>query len=133
MCTRGKAGFSSPLEDATMYVEVNTDNHIAGSDDLSSQVTNEVQAALERFGDQIIRVIVQLNDTNSHKSGSRDKRCLMEARIAGHQPVAVSHEAASLDEAINAAAEKLERSLDHIFGKLGHKKGRMSHGGDQTI
>lgn len=116
-----------------MYVEVNTDNHIEGNDDLSRRVETEVEGALGRFGDQIIRVIVQLNDTNAQKSGDRDKRCLMEARIAGHQPVAVSHEADSLDEAINAAAEKLERSLDHIFGKLGHKKGRVSHGGEQMI
>jgi ribosome-associated translation inhibitor RaiA len=116
-----------------MQVEVNTDNHIEGSDALSRQVESEVEAALGRFGDQIIRVIVQLNDTNSHKSGDRDKRCLMEARIAGHQPVAVSHEAAALEDAIGAAAEKLERSLDHILGKLGQKKGRTSYGGDQTI
>src|SRR5437763_5841760 len=116
-----------------MYVEVKTDNHIDGSDALSDRVTAEVEAALDRFGDQVIRVIVQLNDTNSHKSGDRDKRCLMEARIAGHQPVAVSHEAPSLEAAIAAAAEKLERSLDHILGKLGQKKGRISHGGDQTI
>src|SRR3954469_4564291 len=116
-----------------MYVEVNTDNHIEGSDALSSHVTAEVEGTLGRFGEQIIRVIVQLNDTNSHKSGNGDKRCLMEARIAGHQPVAVSHEADSLDEAIAAAAENLERSLDHILGKLGHKKGRTSIGGDQTI
>jgi ribosome-associated translation inhibitor RaiA len=116
-----------------MHVEVNTDNHISGSEALSRQVESEVEGALGRFGDQIIRVIVQLNDTNGHKSGDHDKRCLMEARLAGHQPVAVSHEAASLDDAISGTAEKLERSLDHLLGKLGQKKGRISHGGDQTI
>src|SRR4051812_17161923 len=116
-----------------MQVEVNTDNHIDGTDELSRLVEAEVEGSLGRFGEQIIRVIVQLNDTNSHKSGNGDKRCLMEARIAGHQPVAASHEADTLDEAIAAAAEKLERSLDHILGKLGDKKGRISHGGDQTI
>src|SRR5215213_9758260 len=116
-----------------MHVEVHTDNHIEGGEELSRQVESEVEGTLGRFGEQIIRVIVQLNDVNGHKSGDRDKRCLMEARIAGHQPVAVSHEAGSLDEAIDAAADKLERSLDHIFGKLDHKKGRVSHGGDQTI
>ena len=116
-----------------MLVEINTDNHVTFSDDLSRQVEAEVAGALDRFGDQITRVIVQLNDTNAHKAGDHDKRCLMEARIAGHQPVAVSHEAATLEGAISAAAEKLERSLDHILGKLGHKKGRTSFGGDQTL
>ena len=93
-----------------MHVEVNTDNHIDGTDELSRLVEAEVEGTLGRFGDQIIRVIVQLNDTNSHKSGDRDKRCLMEARIAGHQPVAVSHEAATLEDAIGATAEKLEEA-----------------------
>jgi ribosome-associated translation inhibitor RaiA len=116
-----------------MHVEINTDNHIEANDDLFRQVEAEVDGAVSRFGDQIIRVIVQLNDTNAHKAGDHDKRCLMEARIAGHQPVAVSHEAATLEGAISATAEKLERSLDHILGKLGHKKGRTSYGGDQTI
>jgi len=116
-----------------MQVEVHTDNHIVGDDELSRRVEDEVESVLGRFGEQIIRVIVQLNDTNSHKSGDRDKRCLMEARIAGHQPIAVSHEADTLDEAIAAAAEKLERALDHTLGKLGNKKGRTSFGGDQTI
>jgi hypothetical protein len=116
-----------------MHVEVNTDNHITGSDQLSRQVESEVEASVGRFGDQIIRVIVQLQDNNGHKSGERDKRCVMEARIAGHQPVAVSHEASTLDDAIAATAEKLERSLDHILGRLDHKKGRISYGGDQTI
>jgi ribosome-associated translation inhibitor RaiA len=116
-----------------MHVEVHTDNHIQGGEELARRVESEVEGALGRFGDQIVRVIVQLNDTNADKSGDRDKRCLMEARIAGHPPVAVSHEAGSLDAAIDAAAEKLERSLDHLFDKLGHKKGRTSFGGDQTI
>ena len=116
-----------------MQVEVHTDNHIEGSDALSRRVESEVEAALGRFGDQLIRVIVQLNDTNSHKGGDRDKRCLMEARIAGHQPVAVSHAADSLDEAIGAAAEKLERSLDHVLGRLGQKKGRTPYGGDPSL
>src|SRR4051794_26777710 len=116
-----------------MHVEVNTDNHIEGTDELSRLVEAEVEGALGRFGEQIIRVIVQLNDTNAHKSGDRDKRCLMEARIAGHQPVAVSHEAGTLEGAVAAAAEKLERALDHVVGKLGQKKGRTSFGGDQTI
>ena len=116
-----------------MLVEINTDNHIDGGDELSRLVETEVAAALGRFGDQIIRVIVQLSDTNAQKSGDRDKRCLMEARLAGRQPVVASHEAATLDAAIVAAAGKLERSLDHILEKLDHKKGRTSFGGDQTI
>jgi hypothetical protein len=134
MCEIRSAGrFVKPQGERNMHVEVHTDNHIAGSETLSRQVEAEVEGAVNRFGTQIIRVIVQLNDTNGPKAGDRDKRCLMEARIAGHQPVAVSHEAGVLDDAIAGAADKLERSLDHVLGKLDHKKGRTSFGGDQTI
>ena len=89
----------------------------------------EVEGTLGRFGDQIVRVIVQLNDVNGEKSGDRDKRCLMEARLAGHQPIAASHHAASLDDAISAAAEKLEREIDHILSRLHDPKGRPSFSG----
>jgi hypothetical protein len=70
---------------------------------------------------------------NGPRDVGDDKRCLMEARLAGHQPMAVSHQAATLDEAIEGAAEKLERSLDGKLGRLNDPKGRTSFGGDQTI
>ncbi len=71
--------------------------------------------------------------TNAHKGGINGKRCMMEARLSGHQPIAVSHEAATIDEAIDASADELERALDHLLDRLGHKKGLTSMGGDQTI
>ena len=116
-----------------MQVQVNTDNHIKGGEGLIERVTTEVEGTFGRFGEQITRVEVHLNDTNGPKGGDRDIRCLMEARLSGHQPIAASCEAAGLDEAISGAAYKLEKSLDHILGKLGNKKGRTSFGGDQTI
>jgi hypothetical protein len=45
-------------------------------------------------------------------------RCLLEARLAGLQPIAVSHEAATLQEAVAGAADKLKRSLDSSLGRL---------------
>jgi len=49
---------------------------------------------------------------------------MTEARVAaGHQPVAATHEAGTLATDINAADERLERSLDHVPGKLGHENG----------
>ena len=42
----------------------------------------------------------------------------MEARCEGHQPIAVTQEAESTDEAIDGAADKLKNSLDPIVGRL---------------
>jgi hypothetical protein len=57
-------------------------------------------------------VELHLSDENGKKSGVDDKRCLMEARLAGLAPIAVSHNAATLTQAIDGAAAKLKRALD---------------------
>lgn len=115
-----------------MFVNVHTDNHIRGTDGLTRRVEDEVIAALDRFGDQVVTVEVHLHDDNAQKHGI-DKRCVMEARLAGLQPIAATHAAETLDEAIEGAAEKLERAIDHTVEKLSNHKGRTSFGGDQTI
>ena len=40
----------------------------------------------------------------------------------------MSHDAASLRQAIDGATSKLERRLDHVVGKLSDRKGRPSFG-----
>ena len=95
-----------------MQIQVNTDDNVAGHEALVHRVETEVNHTLGRFSDHITRVEVHLSDEDSDKSGSNDKRCLMEARLTARQPVAVSHQAGSLDEAFSGAAEKLKRSLE---------------------
>ncbi|MCK6483308.1 MAG: HPF/RaiA family ribosome-associated protein [Phycisphaerae bacterium] len=113
-----------------MQVQFNTDNNIRGGEELKRYVESEVAATLDRFAQQITRVEVHLSDENSHKPGENDKRCLMEARLKGLQPHTVTHYAATLEQAIDGAAEKLERVLDRAIGKLIDSKGRTSASGD---
>jgi ribosome-associated translation inhibitor RaiA len=94
-------------------------------EDLTQRVQGVVEGRLERFAGRITRVEVHLDDLNGSKLGERDKRCLMEARIGGLKPIAVSHEAPTLTEAIHVAADKLERALDSALGKLEDTPGRM--------
>lgn len=101
-----------------MQVLVNSDHHITGDEWLTGRVESIVHASVERFGNRITRIEVHLNDVNGSKHGAKDKRCMMEARPAGVAPVAVSDEAPSLLEAIEGAAGKLERALEHTFGRL---------------
>jgi ribosome-associated translation inhibitor RaiA len=107
-----------------MQVLVNSNHHIVGGEDLTERVRGVVEGRLERFAGRITRVEVHLNDLNGSKLGERDKRCMMEARVGGMKPIAVSHEAPTLTEAIHVAADKLERALDHSFGKLQDTAGR---------
>ncbi len=101
-----------------MQIQLNTDSSLTGSEELAAQLEGDVRAALDRFSERITRVEVHLTDLNSGEKGGTDKRCLMEARVAGRQPTSVSHEAATVDLAIDGAADKLSHALDTIFGKL---------------
>ncbi|HZT01692.1 MAG TPA: HPF/RaiA family ribosome-associated protein [Steroidobacteraceae bacterium] len=107
-----------------MQVLVNSDHHIVGGEDLTERVQGVVEGRLERFEGRITRVEVHLNDLNSLKLGERDKRCMMEARVGGLKPIAVSHEAPTLTEAIHMAADKLERAVARTLGKLEDTEGR---------
>ena len=88
-----------------MIIQVNTDSNIEGNRELAQQIKTVVGNSLEHFGGQITRVEVHLSDENSDKKfGTEDKRCLLEARLAGLQPLTVSHQAATLEQAVGAAA-----------------------------
>jgi len=115
-------------EETHMQVQVNTDHNIEGSERFDDYVRSTVEASLGRFGEQITRVEVHLSDDNGEKSNGDDKRCLVEARPAGMQPVVVTHVAATLDDAIDGAVERMERLLDGTFSKLHNPKGRTPLG-----
>lgn len=109
-----------------MQIQVNTVHNVEGHASLIHWIETELGHSLDRFSDHITRVEVHLSDENSGKSGSNDKRCLMEARLPAHQPVAVSHHGASIDEAFRGAAEKLKRALESTLGRLKDHHGRDS-------
>jgi hypothetical protein len=104
-----------------MLIQVNTDHNITGEAALIAEVETAVEQTLGRFGDRITRVEVHLSDENSDKkSGAEDMRCLLEARLVGLQPISLSHRAATVMQAVEGAAEQMERSLDSTLGRLGH-------------
>jgi ribosome-associated translation inhibitor RaiA len=102
-----------------MQIQINTDRNIHGTDDLARRVEGMVAEALDRFSDQITRVEVHLSDVNSpQKSGDYDKRCMLEARLAGRQPMAVTHQAANVQQAVTGATDKMKRALETTLGRL---------------
>jgi ribosome-associated translation inhibitor RaiA len=105
-----------------MLIEVNTDNHIRGSAELSAKVEASVEAALSHFSDRVSRVEVHLADENSQKGGGSDVRCSMEARIDGHQPLAATNHADSVEDAVDGAAEKLTAAIESALGRLKDKR-----------
>ncbi len=105
-----------------MQIQVNADDNVHGREELAQRVEAEVNNTLGRFSDQITRIELHLSDLNAGKAGGNDKRCVMEARLAGRKPVAVSHEAGTLEEAFSEAARKLRRSLESTLGRLSDQK-----------
>jgi hypothetical protein len=101
-----------------LQIQVNTDNHITGREELTARVEATIASTLDRFSHQITRVEVHLSDENSHKGGPVDKRCLLEARVEHRPPTAVTHLAATVDEAVSGAADKMRSALDSALGKL---------------
>lgn len=102
-----------------MQIQVNTDRHIHGSEELSAQVRAAIASELSRFSERITRVEVHLSDENgATKGGGADMRCVMEARLNGLQPTAVTEKAESIDLAIVGAAEKLRRAIENTIGRL---------------
>ena len=101
-----------------MQIQINTDSSVKAPEKLVTYVTDVVQSALGRFSDRITRVEVHLRDENSHKSGQDDKRCMMEARLEGRQPIAVTNHSATLEQAADGAALKLRHSIERTLDRL---------------
>lgn len=116
-----------------MQIQLRTDNHIPARQDLAQHCESVLSSALARYGTRLTRVEVHFGDENSHKGGDDDIRCVLEARPAGHQPVAVRHNAPAVELALDGAVEKLERMLDSTFGRLDNHKPRGTHDGASNV
>lgn len=100
-----------------MQVQINHDNHVRLGADVEQRLADTVRDFLNRFGDRITRVEVHMSDANGGK-GADDKRCLLEARMANLQPIAVSQLAGSYQLAFDGALDKLEHAISHTIGRL---------------
>ncbi|MDF0732826.1 HPF/RaiA family ribosome-associated protein [Pseudomonas entomophila] len=110
-----------------MQIQVNSSNHIQGNSRLNEWVRSTLESTLERYEDDLTRIEVHLRDESGDKPGPHDKRCQMEARPKGHQPISVTHTATSLDQAVDGAASKLNNALEHFYGKLRSKRAVPQH------
>jgi hypothetical protein len=107
-----------------MKIQINTDNHIDGTAELSAHISATVVHALQRFSEQLTRVEVHLSDENGDKSGQHDQLCMLEARLKGRDPVAVTEFAATQEQAVHGAAQKMVHLLDSTLGRLNARRGK---------
>lgn len=105
-----------------MKIQFNTDNNVTGSEELTLSLTSIISGELSRFEDHITRLEVHLSDEDSNKNGVNDKRCMIEARLEGMKPIAVTNHADSHELAVTGAVDKLKSSLSTIQGRLRNHK-----------
>ncbi len=106
-----------------MQIQVHTDKNVTVSNGMVQRIEAELEAALSHFSEQITRVEVHLGDENAGRSGGSDKRCMIETRSAGEQPVAVTYHAASVGEACSGAIHKLTALVRSKHGRSSDHKG----------
>ena len=110
-------------EGVTVQVQINTGKYVHAE---TALMEDELVDGLSRFADQLTHVEVHLSDQNAQKSGADDQRCTIEARLAGLQPVAVTHSAGEIRDAFHGALHKLTKILDTTLAKIAAKRGRDS-------
>jgi hypothetical protein len=101
-----------------MHIQFNTDNHIDGYQRMENYFSENIAIALKRFEDKVTGLEIHLGDENSDKFGTDDKKCSIEARIAGHQPVAAVHHADTIEKAVHGATNKIKKVLETTFDKM---------------
>jgi ribosome-associated translation inhibitor RaiA len=110
-----------------MQIVINSDKNIKMHAKLSGLIEDNLHRTLERFDPHLTRIEVHLTDENGDKSGTRDKRCILEARPKRRRSLTVTNDAADLQIAVSGAAGKLLRLLETTFGRLADK-----HRGETT-
>lgn len=106
-----------------MYIQINTDHNIEGYQELNTQVSSVVASSLDRFRNHVTRVEVHLSDVNSSKKGGNDDiRCMIEVQIKGRRPIAITHQAATVDHVVDGAVDKLTNLIETTLGRQQHQE-----------
>ena len=101
-----------------MKIQFNTDKTISGEERHQDFFISQIEEELARYESHITRIEVHLSDENGKKEGKDNIRCLLEARLEGRKPIAVSAQADTIDLAIASATDKLKASLETILSRL---------------
>ncbi len=101
-----------------MTIQINTDKNLSVHEAFEAKLDSLLSEELSRFSEHITRLEVHLSDENGHKEGFNDKRCMIEARVEGRQPISVTADADTHEQSVAAAIDKLKNSLDTILGRL---------------
>lgn len=100
-----------------MLIEINYRDG-QSSPALDERIRETLTSTLSHVSDRLTRIEVHLGDENAQKAGGGDKRCLLEARPKGLDPIAVEVFGDDFYAVVDDAAGKLRRTLTRTFEKM---------------
>ena len=101
-----------------MTIQINTDNTLNGEKRSTDFFSSQIAEALQRFESHITRIEVHLKDESGRKDGFNDVSCLLEARIEGRKPIAITNQANTMNIAVTGAIDKIKTAIESILGKI---------------
>lgn len=103
-----------------MQIQFNYAN-VDASPALEEHLKGVLHSNVGRFADRVTRVEVHFADLNgASKSGPADKRCLLEARPTGRDPIAVEVASDTFYAAASEAAAKLGRAISNRLDRAAY-------------
>jgi len=93
-----------------MQIQINHSPSLQSSEALAAHINDRIEHAMRHHAQRFSRIEVHLHDDNAGKHGEKPKRCVMEARPEGFDPITVEESSDDLYKAISETAKKLERA-----------------------
>jgi len=105
-----------------MKIQINSNHTISENETMDNSFETLIEDSLKYYSDHITRIEVHFSDENGNKEGLSDKRCMIEARLEGNQPTAVTAKENTIEEALNSALEKMQALLKTELGRMKNHK-----------
>ncbi|MCH5690133.1 hypothetical protein LWM68_41440 [Niabella sp. W65] len=103
-----------------MIIQLHADKNLSIHEEYALKLNNIIAKELNRFAELLTRVELHLSDENAQRKTKEDKKCIIEAKLKGTPPVAVSNHGDTYDRAVTGAILKLKAGLNTVVGKMQH-------------
>jgi hypothetical protein len=89
-----------------MIIQFNTDKTIKGDEKSSEHFSLLISEGLKKYSSHITRIEAHVSDENGSKDAVNTIRCLLEARLEGKKPMAVTCQDNTIELAVSGAINK---------------------------
>lgn len=105
-----------------MLFQFNSDNQVDGDSEAEARVQTVVETRLRNVQHRLSRVEVHVGEINGPRGGT-DKRCAVELRPNGLDPITATDTADTIEQAAAGATDKAVVAFQRILGRTTTRKG----------